>query len=166
MFPELLRDGLWHTTNNERCEGILASTSILPEPPVPDSQRWGAASGPGLYPFVRSIGGVSLFDFLCFDEFAYSTKYPLSMWKTFVPCFSEWEEAVWIELDRAAIAKGFLGGVVLLELWKEGNELGRKIMPIIEAAHIGPVPVSAFRKIYKFNRSTQEFKQILVPDSR
>ena len=135
----------------------------MPEPPIPDSQRWGAATGRGLYPFVRSIGGVSLFDFVCFDEIAYSTKYPHSMWKTFVPCFSEWEEAVWIELDRAAIDKGFLGGVVLLELWKERNELGRKIMPIIEAAHVGPVPVSAFRKIYKFNRSTQEFKQILIP---
>lgn len=160
MLPELLRDGLWHTTNNERFAGILTAGNILPEPPIPDLQRWGTAGGPSVYPFVRSIGGVSLFDFVGFDETAYNTKYPLSMWKTFVPCFSGWDEAVWIELDRTAIANGLIGGNALLELWKQKNELGRKIMPIIEAAHIGPVPVSAIRKVYKFNRSAQEFTKL------
>ena len=162
MFPELLRNGLWHTTNNERFEGILTSAGILPEPPIPDSQRWGTAGGPGLYPFVRSIGGVSLFDFLGFEESVYSARYPNSMWKIFVPCFSSWEEAIWIEIDRAAIVDKFIDGSALVALWKKQNELGRKIMPVIEAAHIGPVPVSAFRKVYAFNKSVQEFRQILA----
>jgi len=163
VFPELLQGGVWHTTSVERFEGILGSGRILPEPPIADSQRWGTAGGPSLYPFVRSIGGVSLFDFLGFNESAYTDKYPLSMWKTFVPCFRDWDKAVWIELDRAAIINNFIDSRALLARWIQQNELGRKIMPIIEAAHIGPVPISAFRRVYEFNTHNQEFRQILIP---
>jgi len=106
---------------------------------------------------------VSLFDFLGFNESAYTDKYPLSMWKTFVPCFRDWDKAVWIELDRAAIINNFIDSRALLARWIQQNELGRKIMPIIEAAHIGPVPISAFRRVYEFNTHNQEFRQILIP---
>lgn len=166
MFTELLQGGLWHTTSAERFESILDAGEISPDPPIPNLQRWGTAKGPSLYPFVRSIGGVSLFDFSGFDESAYNTKYPLSMWKTFVPCFSGWDEAVWIELDRSAIANGFIDGTALLARWRQQNELGRKIMPIIEAAHIGPIPISAFCRAYKFNRHNQELNEILIPGGR
>ncbi len=33
-------------------------------------------------------------------------------------------------------------------------------MPIIEAAHIGPVPISAFRRVHKYSTHDQEFRQI------
>ena len=163
MFPEILREGIWHTTSIERFEGILAAGRILPEPPIPDIERWGTAYGPSLYPFVRSIGCVSVFDFLGFDEATYNEQYPLSMWRTFVPCFSKWDESIWIELDRSAIKDSFIDGKSLVKRWKQQNELGKKIMPIIEAAHIGPVPISAFRCVYKFNKHDQEFKQVQIP---
>ena len=164
MFPEILRDGIWHTTSTERFEGILAAGSILPDPQhIPDKDRWGTALGPGLYPFVRSMGGVSLFDFLGFDETTYNDQYPLSMWRTFVPCFSKWDEAIWIELNRSAIKDNFVNGKTVIDRWKQQNELGRKIMPLIEAAHIGPVSISAFRRVYRFNKREQEFKQLQIP---
>lgn len=163
MFPEILREGIWHTTSVERFEGILAAGSILPDPPIPDMDRWGTACGPSHYPFVRSIGAVSVFDFSGFDEATYEVKYPNSMWRIFVPCFSKWAESIWIELDRSAIKDRFIDGKAVVERWKQQNELGRKIMPIIEAAHIGPVPISAFRHIYKYNKHDQEFRQIKMP---
>lgn len=163
MVPEILREGIWHTTSVERFEGILAAGCILPEPPIPDRDRWGTACGPSLYPFVRSIGGVSLFDFSGFDEATYNEKYPVSMWRTFVPCFSKWDEAIWIELDYSAIKDSFVDGNSVIERWKRQGELGRKVMPIIEAAHIGPVPISAFRRIFMFSKHDQEFKQVQMP---
>ncbi len=163
MFPEFLREGIWHTTSVERFEGILAAGGILPEPPIPDKERWVTDAGPALYPFVRSIGGVSLFDFAGFDEVVYEEKYPHSMWRTFVPCFSEWDEAIWIELDRYALKNSFIDGKSVVERWKRQGELGRNIMPMIEAAHIGPVPISAFRRIFMFSKHDQEFKQVQIP---
>ena len=137
VFPEILREGIWHTTSVERFEGILAAGGILPEPRIPDMDRWGTGCGPSLY--------------------------PLSMWQTFVPCFSKWDESIWIELDRSAIKDSFVDGKAVIERWKKQNELGRTIMPVIEAAHIGPVPISAFRRVYKYNKHDQEFKQIQIP---
>ena len=163
MFPEILREGIWHTTSVERFEGILAAGSILPEPPIPDKDRWGTACGPSHYPFVRSIGAVSVFDFTGFEEATYEEKYPLSMWRTFVPCFSKWDESIWIELDRSAIKNDFIDGKAVIERWKQQNQLGRKIMPIIEAAHVGPIPISAFRRVYKYNKHDEEFRQIQIP---
>ena len=160
MFPEILREGIWHTTSVERFKGILDAGGILPDPLIPDLDRWGTAGGPVLYPFVRSIGAVSVFYFSSFDESIYNEKYPNSMWQTFVPCFHKWDESIWIELDRSAINNSFVGGPALLERWKQQNELGRKIMPIIEAAHIGRVPISAFRRVYKYSTHDQEFRQI------
>jgi hypothetical protein len=35
MFPEILREDIWHTTSVERFEDMLAAGGILPEPPIP-----------------------------------------------------------------------------------------------------------------------------------
>ena len=67
MFPETLLDCLWHTTSVVRFKGIVTSTAIVPEPNIPDSERWGTSKGIKYFPFVRVIGGVSLFDFTAFD---------------------------------------------------------------------------------------------------
>lgn len=162
MFPEILKTEIWHTTSVDRFKGILTIGGILPEPPIPDKDRWGGC-GSTQYPFVRSIGGVSLFDFSDFDEVAYEQKHPLSMWKTFVPCLTQWDEAIWIELNRSAIKDNFIDGKALIERWKRQGNLGRKVMPIIEAAHIGPVPISAFHRVIIFRKLDQTFAQVQMP---
>jgi hypothetical protein len=137
-------DAVWHTTSAARFEGILAAGAILPEPPIPDNERWGTSQGPRYYPYVRTLGGVSLFDFRGFDPTEYSERYPLSTWGAFVPYCSTWKEAVWIEIDVNALGQRFVSGPQLLERWKR-DHVGHRIMPLIEAAHIGAVPVSAFK---------------------
>lgn len=144
---ERVLNGVWHTTNNARFQGILAASAILPEPQIPDSERWSTSQGPPYYPYVRTLGGVSLFDFRLFVPTEYSERYPLSTWRAFVPYCSTWKEAVWIELDIEALGQGFVSGSQLLERWK-GDQVGNRIMPLIEAAHIGAVPLSAFKSVF------------------
>jgi hypothetical protein len=143
-----LHGGLWHTTHPERFLGIIDSGAILPEPPaIPDAERWCTQNGPENYPYVRFIGGVSLFDFADFDPDAYTEKYPMSTWRTFVPFRREWAGGVWIEIDRAMMANEFIAGSEVLRRWKAEPYLGHMIMPIIEAAHLGAVPLAAFKRI-------------------
>jgi len=132
---------LWHTTHPERFLGILNSAAILPEPPIPDSERWGTLNGPRNYPYVRSIGGVSLFDFSEFEPDTYNSKYVAS-WGEFLPFRRAWAGAIWIEIDPSKLGS-YVPGPELLIRWKSGTFLGHNIMPRIEAANVGPVPLNA-----------------------
>jgi len=159
LFPEILNKGIWHTTSVDGYKGILTTGSIHPEPSIPDTERWSSADNPH---FVRSLGGVSLFEFLAFDAESYTERYPQSMWRNFVPCCQKWKEAIWIEIDCKAIQENFLDGATLLGLWREGVNQGtaRKIMPLIEAAHIGSIPVSAFLRVLKYSKHNEEFTEL------
>ena len=139
--------GVWHTTHPERFEQILECGAILPEPKIPERERWGTASGPECYPYVRSIGAVSLFDFRDFDAESYSAEYPSSSWEYFVPCHISWGCAVWIEIDHESIAPAFISGIELRARRKAEGSF-RRIMPLIEAAHIGPLPYRAFKRCF------------------
>jgi hypothetical protein len=156
-FPAILRGFVWHTTTPERYRSICQEGFLLPEPALPDTERWGTAAGPSLYPYVRSIGGVSLFDFREFDETQYSSRYPLSMWRQFVPCSHRADTAIWIEIDLALVKAQFIDGVTLLQRWKSSGQLGRNIMPLIEVAHVGPVPSRAFNRVFVYRKSTNVF---------
>lgn len=143
---------LWHATNEERFGGILASGAILPEPPIPDAGRWRTADGPNGYPLVRSLGGVSLFDFGTFPGWdAYGRDYPLSSLRTFVPVRDGWAASIWIEIDRARAGANLLAADELRERGR--SELRRAPMPLVEVAHLGRLPVSAFRRCYRVTRS-------------
>jgi hypothetical protein len=141
-----LRGSVWHTTNNERYKGILSTGAILPEPPIPDCDRWGTGLGTIGCPYVRSIGGVSLFDFRDFDPEGYSNEYPISSWREFVPYRSAWGEAIWIEVDVSELMAGFISGREILDRWRVEQATSR-FMPLIEAAYIGALPVEAFRQV-------------------
>ena len=138
--------GLWHTTHPERFLEILKSRAILPEPEIRDKDRFGTAQGRKHYPYVRYIGGVSLFDFRAFDPESYKATYPSSNWRMFVPYRRDWYGALWIEIDSEQVGAQVVSGPDLLTKWKKGGDLGHNIMPIIEAAHLGPVPLNAFKK--------------------
>jgi hypothetical protein len=138
--------GLWHTTHPSRFEAILHAEAILPEPPIPESARWYSGRGVEHGPLVRKLGGVSLFDFAGFpgwDEFR--EQFPFCSLAFFVPVHREWGAAVWIEVDRDAVRDRFLPPAELLARWKDGC-LGNMVMPGVEAAYIGELPRSAFRR--------------------
>jgi hypothetical protein len=147
LVMQRLQGAVWHTTNRERFQGIMRSGAILPEPDIRDTERWSTAQGSNWYPYVRTLGGVSLFDFREFNPEQYSKDYPLSTWAEFVPYRSTWKEAVWIGIDVEKLGKTFLSGSDLLVRWKAAG-VGNRIMPIIEAAHLGPLPCVAFKSVF------------------
>src|SRR2546425_12462859 len=107
-FPSTLLNGLWHTTTPSRYERIRDVGCILPNPPIPDAERWGTSQGPDYYSYVRVLGGVSLFDFRDFDPDLYDAKYPMSNWRAFVPYRQECGVAVWIQIDRTKVLAALL----------------------------------------------------------
>src|ERR1700733_13094782 len=66
VLKELI-GGLWHTTHPDRFQSILRDGAILPNPSLPDSERWGANVDESHYPYVRTLRGISLSDCGGFD---------------------------------------------------------------------------------------------------
>ncbi len=152
LLPSVLRNRLWHSTTPARYQLILASGAILPEPEMPDSARWGTAQGPEFYPYVRFLGGVSLFDFSDFDEKKYEKKFPLSNWHSFVPQNELEGNKVWLEIDPARVGDSLFTGKALLQRWKKEEAYKHKVMPEVEAAHMGPVPLLAVAQVLLFSQ--------------
>lgn len=147
VLRELL-GGLWHTTRRDRFDAILLAEAILPEPNIPNNERWSSCDGPELYPYVRAIGGVSLFDFDSFEPDIYSRDYPLSSWAYFVPYHRGWRASVWIEIDRHLVAPQIISSHDLAEQQRAAGDHRRKRMPEIEVAHLGPLPRLAFKRAF------------------
>lgn len=142
-----LHGRLWHMTHPDRFVAILSSGGIRVEPDIPNSKRW-KATRPEHYPFVRHIGGISLFDFFGFDPEIYEKDFPMSNWHSFVPHLSSWGGAVWIEIDRLAVVQSFVSADELRERWDKNGQRQHARMPKIEAANIGNISVSAFRSTF------------------
>lgn len=154
--------GLWHTTHPDRFKAILVSGAILPEPNIPDSGRWCTGGGSEHYPYARTLGGVSLFDFDQFDPDSYTERCPSSSWAYFVPYQSHWECAVWIEIDRGQVAPPhFISGVGLLAKWKSEAACGHNIMPEIEAAYLGPLSRVKFKRAFLVRKESSELLDVL-----
>lgn len=132
---------------------ILEAGFIVPDPDLPDSERWKTSRGPDYYPYARHLNGVSLFDFKDFDPVAYSAACPLSSWWTFVPIREGWEASIWIEIDKDEIEGIYIGCDALVSRWKAESARQHTLMPGIEAAVIGRIPVSAFRQVYRASNS-------------
>jgi hypothetical protein len=156
-----LQGGLWHTTHPSRFQQILLQKAIVPEPNIPDEDRWCTASGPKNYPYVRTLGGVSLFDFKNFDPVSYAERCPLSTWYEFVPFRKLWQCAVWIEIDRLLAAANLISGTDLLARWKHDAAYGHMIMPFIEAAISAIFPSRRSDEHLSFERT----KMLLNPSN-
>ena len=135
----VLHGGLWHTTSPERFDLISCDRQILPDPDIPDTERWGTSRGREYFPYVRTLEGVSLFDFCDFDRARYSDAYPMSTWTEFVPFRALWGASIWIEIERAAVRDALISPADLVQRWKDTNSHRHRIMPHLEAAHLGPI---------------------------
>lgn len=155
-----LHGGIWHVTRPDRFISIMAGAGLIPEPELPNAERWKTAAGPDYYPFVRKIGGVSLFDFQNFDADAYDQSHKMSSWRTFVPCPERWESAVWVRIDPSAIADRSVSADEIVRQWDEGGHHRHTIMPRIEAACIGGVPVAAFSRAFLTWSRGQQVREI------
>ena len=157
-FPPELRGAVWHTTSVQRFADITRTGNILAEPGLPDSERWKTVGGPENYPYVRKLGGVSLFDFREFDEGHYCKTYPLSTWQVFVPFRYEWKSSIWIEIDHEALKDDFISGAELLKRWKAANSYSNTIMPLIESASLVPIPTRGFKRVLKASGSPVAYR--------
>lgn len=155
--PRELCGGLWHMTHLDRFQSIFAGGSILPEPNIPDSDRWKTSQGKDHYPYVRTLGGVSLFDFDQFDADRYRKEYPVRAWYEFVPYVPSWGCSVWIEIDRGRAASQLISGSDLVARWESDDAYGHSIMPQIEAAHLGPLPRVAFKRAFLVLEEDDQF---------
>jgi len=154
LLKELI-GGLWHTTHPERFTTILLIGSILPEPNMPNDQRWKTSRGPDYYPYVRTIGGVSLFDLVGFDPERYTERCPMSSWCEFIPYPAEWGCSVWIEIDRSQVS--VLSNPDLQATWESERAYCHTLMPQIEAAHIGPLPRQGFKRAFMVHEGDDDF---------
>lgn len=152
-FPHILQGSVWHTTNHARYERIQMDRYIVANPHIPDSGRWKTGNGPETYPYVRTLGGVSLFEFISFNPVSYSKKHPLSMWRNFVPCCIQWDAALWLEIDVSALGQHYIPGEQLLARWKEENALRHTIMPLIEAASLAPISTASIRRVFECSKA-------------
>ncbi|TXH69762.1 MAG: hypothetical protein E6Q85_08375 [Thiothrix sp.] len=144
----------------DRYISIVKSGSILVEPDIPDLERWCTGLGEKNYPFVRHIGGVSLFDFNGFNWRSYSEKYTLSSWSSFVPKQKDWAYTVWLKIDKEKIKNNFIDGAALLKRWKSEYKFNHNIMPLIECAHIGDLPITSCSSVLVYDDSLQKFTQL------
>lgn len=152
-----LNGRLWHTTHPDRFSAIINSGGILPEPDISDRDRWKTSQGKEFYPYVRTIGGVSLFDFNNFDPESYGQKYPISSWRTFVPFRMEWGCSVWIEINRVQVAAQLISTTDLVAKWNSDRAYRHTIMPHIEAAHLGLLPRRAFTRAFLVGDGENQF---------
>lgn len=162
-FLTMLGEGLWHTTSLERYSNILKTKAVLPEPGIPDSARWKTAAGPKHYPYVRSLGGVSLFEFRGFEPESYRAAYPMSTWEEFVPYRSSWGAAIWLKIDRDAASMSLIDPKALVERWNRENAHGHTLMPMIEAAHVGPIPVERICRVMRVDGLKKIIEELPIP---
>ena len=146
MWPlqNKLQNGIWHTTHPDRFESIMKE-GLKPEPDIPNNDRWKTSHGPEYYPFVRKIGGISLFDFRNFNPDIYGSTHPMSDWNEFVPHRKEWTGAVWIQINQSMLGNSFVSSDEIVRQWDSCGNRQHTIMPRIECACIGHVPISAFK---------------------
>ena len=155
--------GLWHTTSPEWFEKIIVSGAILPEPDIPDNTRWSShICEDKPLPYVRFIGGVSLFELVNFDPDGYNKIYPLSSWNAFIPITGTWTTAVWIEIDRELVKENVISAKELLLKRRADNAHRHNFLPMIEAAHIGPIPVTSFKRVFLVNKGDSKINEILL----
>lgn len=145
---EKTKGGIWHTTTHERFRNIIRAGLVLVEPDLPDSERWNTANGPPGFPFVRHIGGISLFDFRDFDPAAYSETYPVSCWSEFVPFRSAVGHAVWMDFSNVISDEKFVDKSNLIRMWNDDRGYRHNILPNLEAAYLGDLDLNKCNNIF------------------
>jgi hypothetical protein len=144
LAVNMLMGSVWHTTSRDRYNSIITDGFIRTNPGISDSERWKTSGGPETFPFVRHIGGLSLFDLRSFDPEAYTSRYPASSWSYFIPVHLQWNESVWVKIDQEKIGMPFISASDLLLKWKADSAYKHAIMPNIEACSLVNIPTTLF----------------------
>ncbi|PKG86490.1 hypothetical protein CXF85_01950 [Colwellia sp. 75C3] len=142
-IPHKLKGKVWHSTSFDNAVKIIKSGSILSNPNISTEDKWGGNSETD-YPFVKSIGGISLFDFRLPESHSSELLY------RWVPCQVKFSKTVWFEIDTSKLHSCFLSAEDTLVKWEKAG-MTRNYMPYLEASCISPI-------------DTQYIKSILIGD--
>ncbi len=135
---EYLKIGVWHSTSRERFSSIKNDGIIRVEPSLAKSERWKAQDA-NYYPYVRKIGGVSLFVLNDFNPEVYSNACPMSSWQTFIPFRKNWGASVWIKVRPDQLGEKFIKPSALWERQDHEKAWRHTLMPRIEGALLGDI---------------------------
>jgi hypothetical protein len=160
-FPPELLGAVWHTTSISRFKRIVSSREIMAEPDIADTARHGTRRGPKLYPFVRSLGGISVFDFQNFDPAEHFKETGALNWPHFVFGHHTEEDSLWIEINTKKLNDSYLSAKEIRHMWHESNS-NRKFMTGIEGAVLKSVPIDAFRNVLLFSKRDQKFSNLII----
>ncbi|UIK00434.1 hypothetical protein LZK82_09895 [Rhizobium leguminosarum] len=139
----------------------MADGSIRPEPRIPDSQRYGGGRG---ISFVRLIEGFSIFDIPeAFDVDKYRRDFPVCSIDEFMPYRRDWKQSIWIKIDPVACGSAIVRGAAALQRWRDQEAYRHRIMPHIEGAHVGDMPVSSILDVYSIGEGDQDWQRVVPP---
>jgi leucyl-tRNA synthetase len=147
--PTELKSKVWHSTSIENATSIVRQGFILAEPDIDQAKFWGGKSE-RVYPFVRSIGGISLFDFRLPSSHVSKILY------NFIPCKSGCTQTVWFGIDVSRLGDLFLSADETRIRWMESG-MNRQYMPKLESTSLCPIPISCINSIY-ISRKNGVFK--------
>lgn len=140
-FPNLLRKSIWHTTHPDRFEKTLRTGEILANLDIPDAECWTTSRGPDYYSYVRHIGGVNRFNFC-----------------GFVPIYRGWPNSIWLEIDTREVNGEY---VEAKKLWERQDTEGahrHTLVPRIEAAVIGSIPLGVIEAAHVIREGSEAFE--------
>ncbi|MDH6650213.1 UNVERIFIED_ORG: hypothetical protein M2312_004884 [Rhizobium esperanzae] len=133
---------------------------IRSEPSIPDSDRYGGGRSVS---FVRLIGGFSVFDISePFDVERYRNDFRLSSIDEFMPYRRDWKRSIWIKIDPDACGNAVIRGSATLQRWRVEEAYRHRIMPEIEGAHIGDMPVSSFLGVYSIGEGDSDWQRVVL----
>lgn len=139
--PPQLRGKVWHSTSIENAKSIVECGAILAEPELSETKRWGSAS----LLFVRSIGGISLFDFRLHNS--HSSEFL----GAFVPCKVGFSRTVWFEIELSKLGSSFISADETRLRWINAG-MNTQYMPKLEAASLSAIPIDCIKAVYVCNR--------------
>lgn len=131
---------------------------------TPHCRQWPLENVKGreFYPYVRTLGGISLFDFNDFDPESHGERRPISSWRTFIPFRSDWGCSVRIEKDREQFARHVISAPEPVAKWELDQADRCTIMPYIDAAHLGLLPRPAFTQAFPVPEGDCRFRPRLL----
>ena len=135
---EILDGRLWHATGLNGLKGILADAQIR------------IAGDRYRNSFCRHLGCVALFDF---GPTAVDDWNQFNNWHGWFGHQQDTRVAIWLEIDHRAAVNNVIDAGELHRRWKDN--LGKQIIPGVEAGHRGPVPIGYVEQALLIDRHDQ-----------
>ncbi|EJV1663834.1 hypothetical protein AB7W88_03095 [Providencia vermicola] len=153
-FPIQLLGQVCHVTTYSRFETIKNVGFIKVNPDIPDQDRTGNGKK-DKYPIVRTINGISVFDFRFVTERFLNNRNHRNKWNwVFNWRYFGHEDLVWISINIEDFKECFLS---VEEVTKKGVEGRRNFIPKLEGAILSDIPLRSFNSISVYSRKDDKW---------